>query len=45
MRFLVGTASINEERTSTPPTLFGTTLYVRDESRIMALDLSAARAK
>ena len=34
-------ATINEAPTWTPPTLLGTTLYVRDESRIMALDLSA----
>jgi outer membrane protein assembly factor BamB len=38
---VVTQASINDERTWTPPTLIGTTLYVRDESRIQALDLSS----
>lgn len=34
-------ATINDAPTWTPPTLIGKTLYVRDESRMMALDLSA----
>ena len=34
-------ATINDQPIWTPPTLLGTTLYVRDESRIRALDLSA----
>jgi len=40
---IVARASIDDEKTWTPPTLIGTTLYVRDESRMMALDLSAAK--
>lgn len=39
---VVTRASINDEPTWTPPTLLGTTLYVRDESRLMALDLSGS---
>ncbi len=38
-------ATINDEKTWTPPTLLGTTLYFRDESRIAALDLSAGKSK
>ncbi len=38
-------ASINDKPTWTPPTLIGTTLYVRDESRIVALDLSARKPR
>ena len=37
---VVTRASINDEPTWTTPTLIGTTLYYRDESRISALDLS-----
>ena len=33
-------ATINDAPTWTPPTLIGDVLYVRDESRVMALDLS-----
>ena len=40
---VVTQASINDEPTWTPPTLIGTTLYVRDESRIAALDLSVKK--
>jgi hypothetical protein len=36
---VVTRASINDAKTWTPPTLLGTTLYVRDESRITAFDL------
>jgi len=36
-------ATVNDEKTWTPPTLLGTTLYLRDESRIVALDLSAGK--
>jgi hypothetical protein len=39
---VVTQATINDRRTWTPPTLIGTTLYVRDEARMVALDLSAA---
>jgi outer membrane protein assembly factor BamB len=42
---IVTRASIDDRPTWTPPTLIGTTLYVRDESRIQALDLSAPRAE
>ena len=38
-------ARINEQPTWTPPTLIGRTLFFRDETRIAALDLSAARQK
>ena len=38
---VVTEASINDKPNWTPPTLLGTTLYVRDEHSIMALDLSA----
>jgi hypothetical protein len=38
---VIARATINDEKTWTPPTLLGTTLYFRDESRIAALDLSA----
>ncbi len=38
---VISRASINDKPTWTPPTLIGTKLYVRDESRIFALDLSA----
>jgi hypothetical protein len=38
-------ATINEQPTWTPPTLIGSTLFFRDETRIAALDLSAARQK
>ncbi len=38
---VIARASINDKPTWTPPTLIGTTLYVRDESRVFALDLSA----
>ena len=38
-------ATINEKPTWTPPTLIGSTLFFRDEARIVALDLSAARKK
>ena len=37
---VVTRASINDAPTWTAPTLLGTTLYYRDESRISALDLS-----
>jgi len=37
---IVTRATINDKPTWTPPTLLGTTLFVRDEARIMALDLS-----
>jgi len=37
---VVTRASINDKPTWTPPTLIGTTLFVRDEARILALDLS-----
>jgi outer membrane protein assembly factor BamB len=36
-------ATINERPTWTPPTLIGSTLFFRDETRIVALDLSVAR--
>ena len=36
-------ATINERPCWTPPTLLGTTLYFRDETRIAALDLSSSR--
>ncbi len=42
---VVTRASINDEKTWTPPTLIGTTLYVRDESRMVALDLSAGKGE
>ena len=38
-------ATINEQPTWTPPTLIGSTLFFRDEARVVALDLSAARKK
>jgi hypothetical protein len=37
---VVSQATINTKPTWTPPTLLGTTLYFRDETRIAALDLS-----
>jgi len=36
-------ATINKAPTWTPPTLIGSTLFFRDETRIAALDLSAVR--
>jgi outer membrane protein assembly factor BamB len=42
---VVTQATVNDKRTWTPPTLLGTTLYFRDEARIVALDLSAGKAK
>ncbi len=42
---VIAQATINTQKTWTPPTLLGTTLYFRDESRIAALDLSAGKAK
>jgi outer membrane protein assembly factor BamB len=42
---VVTQASINDEKTWTPPTLLGTTLYVRDESRMVALDLSVGKTR
>ena len=41
---IVTRASIGDEKTWTPPTLIGTTLYVRDETQMVALDLSAEKA-
>jgi hypothetical protein len=38
---IVTQATINDKPTWTPPTLLGSTLYVRDETRMMAFDLSA----
>ena len=40
MKILTQT-TVGEEKTWTPPTLLDTTLYLRDEDRIWALDLSA----
>ncbi len=42
---IITQASINDEPTWTPPTLIGTTLYFRDETRMVALDLSVGKAK
>jgi hypothetical protein len=42
---VVTRASINKEPTWTPPTLLETDLYIRDKSRIVALDLSEAKPK
>ena len=42
---IVTQASINDEQTWTPPTLIGTTLYFRDETRMVALDLSPGKAR
>ena len=42
---VVTRATIDDQPTWTPPTLIGTTLYFRDQSRIAALDLSAGKTK
>ena len=42
---VVTRASINDEKSWTPPTLLGTTLFIRDESRIAAFDLSTGKTK
>ncbi len=42
---VVTQASINDGPTWTPPTLIGTTLYFRDETRMVALDLSPGKAR
>ena len=42
---IITQASINDKQTWTPPTLIGTTLYFRDEARMVALDLSPGTAR
>jgi len=42
---VVTQASVNKEPTWTPPTLLDTELYIRDKSRIVALDLSQGTGK
>lgn len=40
---IVTQSTINKKPTWTPPTLLGTTLFFRDETRVAALDLSAGK--
>lgn len=42
---IVAQATVNDKPTWTPPTLLGTTLYLRDEARLFALDLAKAEGK
>jgi len=42
---VVTRASINDEKTWTPPTLLGTRLFMRDETRIAAFDLSVRKKR